>query len=44
MQGTACPAAGNGRAGTERVEMLGEIRKVGIQAVGAGLQEQLCVR
>lgn len=43
MQETECPAAGNGGAGTERIELLGEVRKLGIQ-LGAGLWEQLCAR
>lgn len=48
-QETVRPAAGNGGAGTERVELPGEIRKPGIEAMGrvllgAGLWEQLWVR
>lgn len=47
MQEIECPAAGNGGASTERMELFGEIRKLGIQAMGrlllgAGLWEQLC--
>lgn len=49
MRETVRPAAGNGGAGTERVELPGEIRKLGIEAMGrvllgAGLWEQLWVR